>query len=126
MSKKILVVDDSDIERMYLLELLGHIEDISYNEAAGFEEAMQKLEQEKYDLLIIDYYLSEGTGEELLKRISSGNPSGNGETNAVAMGHDADFGEESLKESGFINYIEKPVEFNMLRAAINMYSKVNI
>ncbi|WP_029319914.1 response regulator [Butyrivibrio sp. AE3004] len=122
MNKKILIVDDSDIERMYLKELTRRIDNVKAEEAKGFADAIKKLEAEKYDLIIVDYYLLDGQGDELMKMIISGNPSGNADTNAIVLGRESDFEKSFLKDSGFSNYIEKPVEFNMLQAAISMYA----
>ena len=125
MSKNILLVDDSDTERLYLSELLTRIEEVSLTEASGPGEAMGKLAKKKYDLIFIDYYMTAATGEEFLTEIIEKNPGGNAETNAVVMGSAVDFQGDFLKRSGFVNYLEKPVEFNMLKAAVTMYSKAS-
>lgn len=125
MSKKILLVDDSDTERLYVSELFKRIEDVSVDEASGPGEAMGKLALRKYDLLFIDYYMTAATGEGFLAEIFEKNPGGNAETKAVVMGSVTDFGGDFLKVSGFANYLEKPVEFNMLKAAVSMYANVS-
>ena len=125
MSKNILLVDDSDTERMYISELLSRIEDLDVDEVSGPGEAMGKLSGKKYDLIFIDYYMPATTGEGFLSEIIEKNPGGNAETNAVVMGSSADFKEDFLKRTGFVNYLEKPVEFNMLRAAVSIYAKAS-
>ena len=125
MSKNILLVDDSDTERLYISELLSRIEDLNVDEVSGPGEAMGKLSGKKYDLIFIDYYMPAITGEEFLNEIIEKNPGGNAETKAVVMGSSTDFKEDFLKRTGFVNYLEKPVGFNMLRAAVSMYAKAS-
>ncbi|WP_051204632.1 response regulator [Butyrivibrio sp. VCD2006] len=122
MSRNILLIDDSAAERLYLSELIKKIEDVDVDVADGADEAMEKLLSKKYDLIFIDYYMPTLSGTELLEEILSQNPGGNAETKAVVLGSAADFRGDFLKVSSFINYLEKPVEFNMLKAAISMYA----
>lgn len=125
MSKKILIVDDSGTERLYLSELLGKIENIEVSETDGPDVAMGQLSIKKYDLIIIDYFLRGSLGSDLKKMILEKNPGDNAATNAIVLGSATDFQGDFLKKTGFINYLEKPVEFNMLKAAISMYAKVS-
>ena len=122
MSKKLLVVDDSETERFFISELAKKIEDVEIDDAAGFSETKVKLSEKKYDLILIDSYMLEGTGAELRRIILEENPGGNAETGAIVMGHESDFEDGYLKENGFINYLEKPIEYNMLKAAISLYT----
>ena len=125
MNKNILLVDDSDTERMYISELLSKIEEFSVDEASGPGEAMGKLARKKYDLIFIDYYMPASTGESFLNEIFEKNPGENAGTQAVVMGSAVDFQGDFLKRSGFVNYLEKPVEFNMLKAAVSLYAKAS-
>ncbi|SDB11110.1 response regulator [Butyrivibrio sp. INlla16] len=125
MSKKILIVDDSGTERLYLSELLGKIENIEVTEADGPDAAIGQLAIKKYDLIFIDYFLKGSLGSDLKKMILEKNPGYNAATNAIVLGSATDFQGDFLKKTGFINYLEKPVEFNMLKAAISMYAKVS-
>lgn len=65
---KVLIVDDSFITRRHVRELLaadGH----EVEEAAGGEEANQRLAQEKYDAMVLDLLMPGMTGQELLKTL---------------------------------------------------------
>lgn len=66
--KRILVVDDDEILRMLICDTL---EDSPFDiqvAANGFE-ALDKLKQEHYHLLIIDYMMPAMTGIEVIKKI---------------------------------------------------------
>ena len=122
MGKRILVIDDSETERLFISELIKKIDDVSCSEAADFSEAKQKLSEEKYDLVFVDAYLTEGTGAELWNEVWKHDWEDKPCPCAVVMGRESDFEDGYLKENGFVNFIEKPVEFNMLKAAVSLYS----
>jgi len=122
LDKKILVVDDSKVEGIYIKFLLDKLDKVDATVCPGFEEALELAEKDKYDLIIADYYTIDGTSDMLIEDIRE-KCEKNAETPVVAMGRDIDFAEENfLKNNGFINYIEKPVEFNMLKAVVALYS----
>ncbi|MFC4736412.1 response regulator transcription factor [Bacillus daqingensis] len=67
--KRILVADDEEILRMLItdtLEDLGH--DIT--EAEDGADALQKLSEASFDLLVVDYMMPEKTGMEVLESLS--------------------------------------------------------
>ncbi len=66
--KRILVVDDEEILRMLIsdtLEDLGH----EIDEAEDGQEALNKINQQSYDLLILDYMMPNLTGIEVIERL---------------------------------------------------------
>lgn len=67
---RILIVDDHWLVREGLIRLLTRENDLEVcGEAAGPEEALQKAEQLKPDLAIVDITLAEGNGLELTKQL---------------------------------------------------------
>jgi CheY-like chemotaxis protein len=68
MAKRILVVDDDEMVLMALEELLKP-EGYEVQTVAGGTEALQKLDQGGYDLLMLDVIMPEMDGYELCKRI---------------------------------------------------------
>lgn len=68
--KRILVVDDEEILRMLISDTL---EDLGYEieEAENGEEALNKIMQKSYDLVILDYMMPNLTGIEVIERIPS-------------------------------------------------------
>ena len=122
MNKKILVVDDSETERLYISQLIEKTGDGSCHTASGVEEAKEKLREEKFDLILIDAYMPKGNGITLRKYITEDNPNGNGDVHIIVMGHESDFKGDYLKQNGFVNYLEKPIAYNMLKAAIALYT----
>jgi DNA-binding response OmpR family regulator len=68
MAKRILVVDDDELIRIALNELLRP-EGYEVHTVSGGNEALEKLDQDGYDLLMLDIIMPEMDGFELCKRI---------------------------------------------------------
>jgi CheY-like chemotaxis protein/signal transduction histidine kinase len=67
-SKRLLVIEDDDRERMSIVELLGH-DDIEIEAVATGTEALQKLLEERFDCCVTDLRLPDMTGFELLDKV---------------------------------------------------------
>jgi CheY-like chemotaxis protein len=69
-AKRLLVVEDNDIERQSIVELLDH-DDIQIKAVASGAEVLQTLAEEPIDCLVLDLRLPDMTGQELLEKISA-------------------------------------------------------
>lgn len=70
MEKRILIVDDDEMVRMALVELLkpeGYILDV----AGSGKEALVKIDENKYDMMMFDIIMPEIDGMELCKKVRS-------------------------------------------------------
>lgn len=70
--KKILLADDSTIMRMVLVMHLRRFTGAKITEAVNGREALAKLAQEEFDLLMTDINMPEMTGIELVRHIRTG------------------------------------------------------
>ena len=121
MGVKVLVVDDSNVERHYLLGLLDKL-GVAAEEAVGCDDAAQKAAAGRYDLMFIDYFMPDSDGVHTLKEIRRDTEGSNASTPAVALGTaDEMLGDDFFFHQGFVNYIEKPVRYDMLHAALLLY-----
>ncbi len=108
----LLVEDDVSTTRMMvkLLGTLGH----RVTEADSVSQALQRVREKPFDVLISDVGLPDGSGHDLMKQVRaqfSGRAialSGYGMESDVAASHDA----------GFAQHLTKPVDFAILQAAI--------
>ena len=112
--KKLLVVDD-DIS--YLNALKKIITKMGYaaEVAAGSEEALKILENEKFPLIITDLDMPGLDGVELCKQIKEINS----KSIVYALsGYITEYDTENLEKSGFDGYLSKPAKIEVLKQAI--------
>ncbi|MGG3506034.1 response regulator [Paenibacillus lautus] len=66
--KHLLIVEDDDIQRNSIIELIGH-DDVSITAASTGAEALTELHKQHYDCMVLDLMLTDMTGFELLDQI---------------------------------------------------------
>jgi HAMP domain-containing protein/signal transduction histidine kinase/DNA-binding response OmpR family regulator len=67
-TKRLLVVEDNEIERVSILELLGH-DDIEMLAVGSGNEALTALRDQRFDCVVLDLRLPDMTGFELLEQM---------------------------------------------------------
>jgi len=68
--KRLLVVEDNDVERESVVELLGH-DDLEIVTAGTGQEALQNLLDRPFDCCVLDLRLPDMSGFDLLERVQS-------------------------------------------------------
>jgi len=119
MTRSVLIVDDLEANRALLerrLEKFGY----RIRSADGGEAALRLLEQEKPDVILLDYMMPQMNGIEVLIRIR-----GNDETRdipviMVTARAEAEALVEAL-DSGADDYVTKPIDFDVLRARMETH-----
>jgi two-component system, OmpR family, response regulator len=109
MAKTILVVDDEEYIRD-LIKVLLESEGFVVVEAASGKEALASLRTQKPDVILVDYYMPEMNGKELVEQIRNDPQL---EDMKVVFLTVAQFGRQDLKDIknlGVIDYIQKPFE----------------
>ncbi|WP_339734730.1 response regulator [uncultured Gimesia sp.] len=111
-SSHILVAEDNNINQIYVTELikqLGHTCDIANNG----HEALQRVRQKKYDLVLMDCQMPELDGLEATQRIRQLESEGTlkGHLPIVALTANAIKGDrEQCLKAGMDDYLSKPVQ----------------
>ena len=59
--KHLLIVEDDDIQRNSIIELIGH-DDVSITAASTGAEALSELRKQRYDCMVLDLMLTDMTG----------------------------------------------------------------
>jgi len=111
---RLLVVDDEpDLRTLYELTLLREGYDVDSAESVTQASAM--LEAQRYQLVITDMRLPDGSGLDLLRRMEE---AGHGEKGIVITAYgSAENAVEALK-AGAYDYLTKPVDLRQFRAAV--------
>jgi len=111
--KKVLLIDDDEDLRDALSEQLLMTEGFDVYEGASGAEALEKVKQQSYDLLILDVGLPDTDGRELCRLIRK-----QGIKCPILMltGHDTDSDTILGLDAGANDYITKPFKFPVLLA----------
>ncbi len=113
--KKILLVDDDDDLREALSEQLVMTEDFDVFESGNGSEAMARIKEGLYDMIILDVGLPDTDGRELCRLMRK-----QGVKSPILMltGHDSDADTILGLDSGANDYVTKPFKFPVLLARI--------
>jgi DNA-binding response OmpR family regulator len=111
--KKVLLIDDDEDLREALSEQLLMTEDFDVHEGASGAEALEKVKQHSYDLLVLDVGLPDTDGRELCRLIRK-----QGVKCPILMltGHDSDSDTILGLDAGANDYITKPFKFPVFLA----------
>ncbi len=111
---RVLVVDDTPTNRMLIRVLLkGYAARV--DEAENGVEALKKLEEEEFDLVLLDIHMPVMDGRETLRRIRE---AGN-DVKVIALTADANPGDrDAYLKLGMDGYTPKPIDQRMLAAEI--------
>jgi len=109
--KKVLLIDDDEDLRDALSEQLLMTEGFDVYEGASGAEALEKVKQQTYDLLVLDVGLPDTDGRELCRLIRN-----QGVKCPILMltGHDTDSDTILGLDAGANDYITKPFKFPVL------------
>ncbi|MHB8844366.1 MAG: response regulator [Nitrospirota bacterium] len=110
--KSILLVDDSSIMRMFMTMNMRRMMRVNITEAVNGKDAITKLTNGKFDLLLTDMNMPEMGGAELVRFVRNGLKSDIPIVIITTMGesHDRDLG----MQLGANAYLTKPVDVKEL------------
>lgn len=107
--KSILVVDDEEIMRSFLVDVL---DEYDVTTACDGDEAISKMQNKKYDLIITDLKMPRVTGEEVVRRAREIDP----EYKVVVIsGYSTLFVASRSIEGGACGFLAKPFSITQLR-----------
>ena len=69
--RRLLVVEDDERQRQSVVELIGGGEDVEVTAVGSSEEALEALEAQRYDCMVVDLKLPEMGGFDLLEKIKN-------------------------------------------------------
>ena len=115
---RVLVVDDTKMSRRHAIQILNQINIKNVVEAEDGEQALIKLKEQKFDVLLLDWMMPNMTGIEVLRKIREDHSL----KELVVFMVTAEAGKEQILEAikaGVSDYIVKPVNPVTLIEKIN-------
>lgn len=117
MTPTILVVEDDEALRDALVALLKR-RGYTVQAAASANDAIRVLSSEEVDLILSDYYMADGNGQDLLDYVRRRNPS---VPPFIMMTGQAGVTAAELQRSGLQEFLTKPVSSRSLVEIIARY-----
>jgi CheY-like chemotaxis protein len=106
MSKKCLIVDDVEVSRYVISELMEEF-GFACKTAADMKEAMATLDQERFDVILLDWHLRKVSGLEMVPSIRS-HVNGGSVPVIVCTGVETDKELADIEQSGVQALVKKP------------------
>lgn len=124
MTIKVLIVEDDPMVAEMNKFYLGQVEGFEYaGWAQTTAEALTLLEQESFDLLLLDIYMKDTNGLDLLAEIR--HRSIVVDVIIISAASDKISIQQAL-HNGIVDYLIKPFEFNRFRTALTAYQERNL
>jgi PAS domain S-box-containing protein len=102
---RILVVDDSEPQFILIQDLLSALQpDAQFWHASTFDEALHKIEQQHFDVMLVDYNLGNDSGIELIRLLQD---TGIDIPMILLTGHGNRSVDIEAMESGAVDYLDK-------------------
>ena len=114
--RRILVVDD-EVDSLATLAAVLQLEGAAVDTAASGAQALQRLQDKRYDLLLSDIGMPEMSGIELMQRARE-LPSTQGMRAVAITGYGRDADVREALQAGFDAHVSKPVSIERLRAVL--------
>lgn len=114
-TKKVLIVEDNELNRRLFENLIG--QNYEYQHAANGIEALQKLETENFDLVLLDIQMPKMDGITVLRKIKQ-NPTAVYPVIAISA-HAEDSDRQRFIQIGFDDFISKPIRPREFLETIN-------
>lgn len=118
---KVLLVDDEEDFVNALAERIN-MRDLEGNVALNGEQALQTVEEDAPDVMVLDLRMPGIDGMEVLRRVRKAYP---GVEVIVLTGHGSEKDEREARKLGAFAYLQKPVELDVLMETMKgAYQKV--
>jgi CheY-like chemotaxis protein len=112
-------VDDHEATRSALAKLLAN-RNYKVTVAGSVSEAVSKSENTRFDLVISDIGLPDGSGYDLFKTVLKHSPNARG---VALTGYGMDEDLARSRECGFYMHLTKPVKIDALNEALEKFSR---
>ena len=121
-SKRVLIVDDNDLNRMLFENLIGQL--FSFQSAKNGLEAVSLAENHDFDLILMDIQMPKMDGITAMKKIRQGHNPDCPILAVTAYAEDSD--KHSFLEQGFDDFVTKPIRPREFLQLVQSYLKGSV
>jgi two-component system, cell cycle response regulator DivK len=122
MAKRVLVAEDSSVIQNLTKKILT-MQNYQIDSAKNGEQVMKKVQEEDYDLILLDINMPVMSGMECAKQIRSMGDTKKSQIPIIAIsGNAKNYTLEDFKEVGINEYLPKPLNFDLLVELVNKYT----
>jgi len=116
MARRLLIVDDEETLTFSLYQsFILSKKDYEVATASSGEEALKKMGEDPFDLILTDIFMPGISGVDLLKKVKVEYP----ETKVIIMtAYGSSAKKEEVTELGALHYVEKPFDMKNLREMV--------
>ncbi len=118
---RILIAEDNEVNREMLLEALQYIEDAQTVVVDNGAEAIRKLDEEEFDLVLMDINMPVMTGDEATRRIRSSTKPYRGIPIVVLTANAMTGQREEYLNMGANAYLAKPINIDRLISTVEQF-----
>jgi len=122
MAKKVLIAEDSSVIQNLTKKILM-MQQYEITAVKNGKQVMQKLENEDYNVILMDINMPVMDGMECARKIRSLEDPKKSQIPIIAItGNARNYSEEQFKEVGINEYLPKPLNFDDLVETVKKYS----
>jgi len=117
MAKKILIVDD---EEDILTSIKMLVESMGYEAktVSRGKKALETLKKEKFDLVLLDIFMPEMSGREVLEKIRKDSKIKKQKVAFLSVAQLSETGEDVVKKLKPVAYFQKPIDIKSFKAKL--------
>ena len=121
--KTILIAEDSSVIQNLTRKIL-QIQQYKIDSAKNGDEVLKKVDQNSYDVILLDINMPKKDGMECAKTIRALNDEIKKNIPIIAItGNAKNYTIEEFKEVGINEYIQKPIDFDVLVETVKKYAQ---
>ena len=123
MSKKIIIAEDSSVIQNLTRKILS-IQNYEIVSVKNGKEVLDKLNNEAYDLVLLDINMPVMDGVECAKQIRSSSDPGVSQIPIIAItGNAKNYSRDDFKDMGINDYLPKPLDYDQMVDMVNQYTQ---
>jgi CheY-like chemotaxis protein len=120
--KKVLVVEDHKVNQHVISKILSSLK-VTFTVAENGLEALQKLEEDTFDMIFMDCQMPVMDGLEASRRIRQSDAKYKGIPIVALTASAIEGDEEQCREAGMNGYLAKPVRLAQIAEAVKTYAQ---